>query len=361
MRRAGLVLVLASSLGACTNFQNPTMVIDLRMLAVDVEPSEIILDADLTNPAMPVVDPGNNPPLTVTPLIVDPAGGGRDVTYTISACPNNPFAPAPPGSGAGPGAFPSGGARTTVGSALCDENSPTTWLMTPTPVAAGTSADVQPTIDQLTVAFMTDIFPDQFGNLHGGFDLGMPLTLDVKVDAGGEEIRGVKRVLYWARRIDDAQSANQTPRIDTLSVFRRDDYTLEPVSAQIPIDPNKPYQLEQGVSRTWIMPSAGDAESYETTVIDPDTHQAVRYTVPRETLRYHFYSDNGAFNPAITSTEVPPGFVVTDHVHLEAEFVANFDTLAFDANGQAVATMWVVVSDDRGGESWITRQLLLTR
>ena len=88
---------------------------------------------------MPVVDPANNPPVMVTPLIVDPRGNGRAVTYTISACPNDPFAPAPPGGGQGGGAFPSGGARTTVGSALCDENSPTTWLLTPSPVAAGDS------------------------------------------------------------------------------------------------------------------------------------------------------------------------------------------------------------------------------
>ena len=44
------------------------------MLAVQTEPSEIILDADLSNPAMPVVDPANNPGVTVMPLIVDPRG-----------------------------------------------------------------------------------------------------------------------------------------------------------------------------------------------------------------------------------------------------------------------------------------------
>ena len=91
------LLLLAAALGAvsaCTDFANPTTVVDLRLLAVRTEPSEIILDADLSNPAMPVVDPANNPPVVVTPLIIDPRGGGRQVTYTISACPNDPFAPA---------------------------------------------------------------------------------------------------------------------------------------------------------------------------------------------------------------------------------------------------------------------------
>jgi hypothetical protein len=87
--RPSALLALVVSFGAasglaCTNFQDPTTVVDLRMLAVVVEPSEIILDADLSKPSMPVVDPANNPPVMVRPLIVDPRGNGRDVTYTIS-------------------------------------------------------------------------------------------------------------------------------------------------------------------------------------------------------------------------------------------------------------------------------------
>jgi len=358
--RLACALAVFAGGGACTNFANPTMVVDLRVLAVAVEPSEIILDADLSDPTMPVVDPANNPPLTVTPLIVDPAGGGRPVTYTVSACPNNPFAPAPPGSGQGAGAFPSGGARTTVGSALCDPTSPTTWLLTADPVPNGTAATVALTIDQLTAAFMTDVFPDQYGNLHGGFDLGEPLTLDIKVDAGGEEIHAVKRVLYWAQRIDAAQKPNQTPRIDTVLAYARDPYNQQPEVPVSIVDPNMPLALDPGVSRRWIQPSPGDTESYETTIIDPDTHRAVPYTVAHETLRYHFYSDLAAWNPGITSSEPPPGFVATQPVHLEAEFVANFDTIPTDADGKALATIWIVVSDDRAGESWTTRQIQLS-
>src|SRR5207344_818891 len=64
-RSCALLLVAASGLG-CTNFQDPTTVVDLRMLAVMVEPSEIILDADLSNPLMPtIVDPDSNPIVTV--------------------------------------------------------------------------------------------------------------------------------------------------------------------------------------------------------------------------------------------------------------------------------------------------------
>ena len=309
MRYAATV-VLAPLLAACTDFANPTTVVDLRMLAVRTEPSEIILDADLSNPAMPVVDPANNPGVTVTPLIADPLGDGRPVTYTIRACPNNPFAAAPQGGGQGGGAFPSGGARTTVGSALCDENSPTTWVV-PGSFDAGTSAPVQPTIDQLSDAFRNDVFPDQFGNLHGGFDLGMPLTLDITVDTGTEQIRGIKRVLYWAQRINDTQLANQTPTIDTLSGFYdRDEATFQPIDEPMPIPPvdelGTTFPVTAGKRSIWIMPSSGIAESFQTTVIDPTTHRAVPFTVERETLRYRFFATAGTFAPAATSTEPNP-------------------------------------------------------
>jgi len=207
LKRALAISALAASLAACTNFADPTTVVDLRVLAVKAEPSEIILDADLTNLAMPVVDPANNPAIEITPLIADPAGNMRAVKYTITACPNDPFAPAPPGGGQGGGAFPSGGARTTVGSALCDENSDTTWVLWDQPADNGTTVTVQPTVPELTKAFMTDVFPDQYGNLHGGFDLGMPFTLDIKVVGIGTSTFTVRedQVQTWQRRDADCE------------------------------------------------------------------------------------------------------------------------------------------------------------
>jgi hypothetical protein len=357
LRGASGLFVAALLAAGCTNFADPTTVVDLRMLAVKVEPSEIILDADLSDPANPIVDPASNPALNVTPLIADPAGYGRTVTYTISACPNDPFAPAPPGSGQGGGAFPSGGARTTVGSALCDPSSPKTWLLTADPVAAGSSVDVQPMIDQLTVAFMTDVFPDQFGNLHGGFDLGMPLTLDIKVDAGTEQIRGVKRVLYWAQRIDAAQVPNQLPLIDAVSVFYdRDENTFDPVDPPQTIEEGVPFDVAPGRSSLWIMPAAGNAEPFETAVIDPDTHHAVPFTVPRETLRYRFFATVGSFARAVTSSEPEPGFVATGPIHLESRYrLPDADQIG----AEQLVTIWIVVHDDRGGESWVERTLRL--
>jgi hypothetical protein len=358
----GAVLLGAA---ACTNFQDPTTVVDLRVLAVQTQPSEIILSVDVSDPMNPIVDPASNPPVTVTPLIVDPAGGGRPVTYSIIGCPNDPFAPAPPGP-AGGGAFPAGGARTTVGSQLCDETSPNTWTLAAGPIAAGQSAVVQPTADMLKTAFLTDLFPDQFSHLHGGFDLGEPFVLEIKIDTGGELLNVVKRVLYWAQPVDALQVANNNPTIADLTTYaERDPDTALPIGpittlpTDVPFFTPPAFTVPAG-SSPWIQPAPGDAEPYETTIVDDTTHLTVPLHVDRETLRYAFYATAGTFAPARTASELPPGFTGT--IHLESQYAAPTDLGALPVDpisGGGLVTIWVVVRDDRGGESWITRQLAI--
>jgi hypothetical protein len=360
LKRATATLAATLALAAgCTSFQDPTTVVDLRVLAVQTEPSEVILEVDLSDPTAPVVDPASNPPVTVTPLIVDPAGGGRPVTYTVLGCPNDPNAASPPG-GMGGGMFPSGGGRTTVGSALCDPASPNTWTFVGTPTAAGASVTVQPTSDQLAAAFRSDLFPDQYGNIHGGFDLGEPFVLQISVDAGGERLDVIKRVLYWARPIDAAQMPNQTPEMSALTTYPdRDPNTAAPLGTISTLEDGTPFPVPAG-SHPYIQPAPAIAEPYETTVLDPDTHLAVPLSVPHETIRYAFYATAGTFDPPRTSSELPPGFTGT--VHLESKYNAPADPSAVpaDAQGRHLVTIWVVVRDDRGGESWLERTLELT-
>jgi hypothetical protein len=367
LRRLFLAVMVAATAAAaasgCTNFQDPSTVVDLRVLAVRVEPSEVILDVDLSDPTMPILRPASNPALTVEPLIVDPAGNGRPVTYTITACPNDPFAAGPPGAQTG-GAFPSGGARTTVGSELCDDYAGPTWAIAPTPVAAGSSTVIQPTAAELETAFMADVFPDQNGNLHGGFDLGMPLSLQITVDAGTEQIKVLKRVLYWARRIDAAQMPNQTPVTPGIDSYpNRDSQTGDPIGPIDTVADGAPFPISAGATR-WFQPETATAEPYETTVIDPTTDQAVPFSVARETIRYAFYASAGTFTPFRTFSELPPGFTqVGDHVHIESQYSppGKLDALPIDpVTGARLVTLWFTVADDRGGESWVIRTLAIS-
>jgi hypothetical protein len=361
MRRAALMVAAASVFGsgvACTDFESPTTVIDLRVLGIKAEPSEILLDADVTNPAMPTIDPANNPPVTITPLIVDPLG--REISYTVVACPNNPFGAAPPGPGGmgGGGPFPSGGARTSVGSTMCDPDSPLTWPMTAAPVVvppdgAG-SFTFRPSDDKLLAAFRADVFVDQFMHIHGGFDLGMPLNLQLNIQAGGESLIAIKRVLYWARRVSDAHTPNQLPTIAALNLFDdRDPTSGELLGGPQPLVVGTPVRVPAG-TKPWIDPAFDPAlaEPYETTILDPTTHLAVPTTVPRERWRYAYYATAGTFAPFRTSSELQTGFTGTVHVESQYTSPTTVDGIPVDSMGRHLVTIWVVVRDDRGGEDW---------
>ncbi len=345
-------VALLSGAAACTDFDDPTTILDLRVLAVKTEPSEVILEVDLSNPTNPVVSPASNPLVNVTPLVVGPEGEITDATFTISGCPNNPFAAAPPaGGGMGGGmGFPSGGARTTVGSAPCDPFGAHTTRLIPGPVTG--SVEVRPSEEVLKTAFLADIFPDQFGNLHGGFDLGEPYVLTLGVEGNGEQLTVIKRVLYWAKRIDDAQLPNALPEIPGVSSYaERDPTTSEPVDDRAPLVEGTPLRVPAG-GTVWIEPAGATAESYETTILDATTHLAVPLTIARETVRYAFYATAGTFQPARTASELPPGFMDTGRIHLESQYHA---PRLVPTN--PIVKLWIVARDDRGGETWQSRTL----
>jgi hypothetical protein len=79
---------------------------------------------------------------------------------------------------------------------------------------------------------------------------------------------------------------------------------------------------------------------------------AVPLQVEKETLRYRFFATAGTFTPAQTSSELLPGVVAIGPVHIESQYSA-------PATITGPVTLWVVVRDDRGGEAWLERQLVI--
>ena len=149
-----------------------------------------------------------------------------------------------------------------------------------TPPAHGVT--VQPTADQLKAAFIADLFPDQYGNLHGGFDLGEPLVARASGSTpGASGWTSLKRVLYWARRIDAAQVAEPDPddRAASRPIPSRDPDTADPVG------PMSDARRRRRRSRSRPAASPGSSRRprtpspYETTVLDATTHLAVPLTV----------------------------------------------------------------------------------
>jgi hypothetical protein len=367
--RIGILAVVLGT--ACTSFEDVTTIRDLRIIGAAAEPSEIILTITglPTDPAAPIdpsalaIDPASIPPIRLMPLIVDPPSEavGRPVSYSVTACPNNPYGASPPmNMGGGGGPIPSGGARSSVGSTLC------TGVMSAWPfgagVAAGAPVDIQLTPDQLLTAFKADVFLDQYGQIHGGFDLGMPLNLQLDVTNGVDTAIAVKRVLFWAAMLP-GQKPNVAPTIPRIDQYRaRDEKTWDPVGPVTPFEEGATTRVALG-TKLFLRPELPPAvvESYVTTVISRDPpHQAMPVTVERERIRYAYYATAGSFDPARTVSELIPG--VPGTVHLESAYSPplSLDEVPPDpVTGQRLVTVWIVIRDDRGGESWVTRRIAL--
>ncbi|MDB4980456.1 MAG: putative lipoprotein [Myxococcales bacterium] len=364
VRRLGLVLAFAAS--ACATFADVSTVVDLRVLAVETDPSEVILTVTglPTDPAVAVdpmalaIEPASIPTIHLTPLVVEPpSAAGRTLTYSLSACPNNPYGAAPPMNMGGGGPDPSGGARTTVGSTTCD-GAPLAWAFGSNPTGI---FDVTLTPEQLAYAFMHDIYLDQDLRFHGGFDLGLPINFQLTVDDGVETAVAIKRVLFWAQKLP-GQVANVPPAIPVIHTYADRTAAWDPIAPIGTLDADTPAHVALGAG-LWLEPilPPEDVESYVTTVIDRDPpHLAVPITVPRERLRYAFYATAGHFDPARTVSELPPG--VAGRVHLESHYLppAKLDDVPVDATTSLhLVTVWIVVRDDRGGETWATGHLAL--
>jgi hypothetical protein len=366
-----VLAMLACGLAACSSFPDVSTVTDLRVLAVQADPPEVFVKVTgLPDPSMPGmqidptklgIDPASIPPIRITPLIVDPRAGLGAITWDVKACPNNPYGPSPPGSVMGGPMDPGGGANNTVGSTLCDAATP--------PLAAGLAPsmphDVQLTSEQLLAAFKSDVFLDQYGNPHGGFDLGMPLNFQIDVHEGGSPevaARAVKRVTFWAQTWPD-QTPNEIPAIPSVAVYGdRDPATFDLLMPVGTLSKTTPVSVSLASGKgLWLLPeyhaysndpAGATDEHYRPTIIDrKPPYQVIEGDETDERIRYAFYATAGHFDPPRTVNQLIPGTVGT--IHLESHYVppGTLSEVPVDAAGQHLVTVWVVVRDDRGGES----------
>jgi hypothetical protein len=370
-----LLGTLACGLSACSSFPDVSTVLDLRVLAVKTEPPEVFVkvtglpDASTPNaqidPAALGIDQSSIPPIAITPLIVDPRPGAGAITWDVTACPNDPYGPQPPGSVMGGPMDPGGGANNTVGSTLCDD-AKVKWTLA-TGLPANMPHEVQLTSDQLLAAFKSDVFLDQYGHPHGGFDLGMPLNFQIDVHEAGAAtapLATIKRVTFWAQTWPD-QTPNEIPAIPSVAVYGdRDPATFElkmpagtlgatPVPVSLATGKGL-WLLPEYHAWTNDMPAGATDEHYRPTVLSREPpYQAIEGVEADERIRYAFYATAGHFDPPRTVNQLLPGAVGT--FRLEAHYVppATVAEVPPDAAGKHLVTVWVVVRDDRGGESWL--------
>jgi hypothetical protein len=207
------------------------------------------------------------------------------------------------------------------------------------------------------------VFPGLLGKPHGGSDLGLPIVVELAVDAGAERVVAIKRVLFWRQRLAEDQRPNRNPVIAELRGYTdRDPTTLLPTSPSEPLLPEMPRTVFVD-EPVWIEPAGAEAEPYLTSVIDRFTDEAHPHPVPAETLRYQFFATAGQFGPWETTSELPFGATPGSRVPVEGRYEPpKAETLVADGSGKRSreVTIWIVARDERGGASWTRRRLLVT-
>jgi len=82
VKRAILVLAVAG----CGKFQDPNVVVDLRVIAMKASVPEQVVDIDLTNPPPPSQILPQLVPSDICALVADPSFDGRRLRWSLTMC-----------------------------------------------------------------------------------------------------------------------------------------------------------------------------------------------------------------------------------------------------------------------------------
>jgi hypothetical protein len=368
MRRVPLVpfaLAFAFAAGCAPDFDNRTTIKDLRVLSVTAEPPEILVDmpalADEIRRQLPTATDAQKAawfaqlpaaladlaaqmkPVTLTPLVVDPRGGGRAVQYRIVVCANS-FSNS--GVGGGNNANPAGGGpgdvRDTVSRQACPANAEV--------LAEGSAAGGADGVVPIAVTFTPSqaLLGAAIASDPSGTWIGTPITVGLTVTAGSEQVVGIKRVIIM-RRLDPAEVANQNPVVPML--LHRRDKTVDPMPF---LPAEAPLEVPFG-GKVNIVAAPAQTEPYSAPAYARGGGAEIIEVVPKETLRYAFYTTAGTFSPGQVATDNSP--ILTNQKHdLESTYEA---PLRLMPGVSPDVVVFVVVRDERGGASYIQTRLHL--
>jgi hypothetical protein len=331
---AAVVAFAATAAGCTPDFENPTTIKDLRLLAVQADPPEFVIDLDQAMQTRMLPDTVG--PVKLVPLIVDPNGAGRPVEYKVMACGNEP-AGGDEGRNEGPG-----NVRDTIAQAPCP---PGALVVAEGSVAGREDGTVPlevtftPTAELLYAAVLADPLSVQ---------LGLPITVAFTLRAGDEQVVGLKRVIFTPR-LSAAQTPNRNPAIDRL--LHRPKRADEPVPF-LPEGP--PVEVALGAEME-IVASPAEAEPYEARAYSRTERRFVIEQVSKETMRYSFFATKGTFSPPSVSTEPSP-IRTNPIIELASKYQAP-EALGPDESPDV--DIFVIVRDERGGANFARAKLRL--
>lgn len=302
----GVVLALAAA--GCNNpDDNPTTVHDLRVLGMQFETPDIM--APTCDLSAPTTQLAYATQVKLTALIADPNGDGRDIQFDLRAC-------------AWPGdrtcTSDTDSVLVTSGTLKAGEWSytfrPATLFLTKHPDDKG---NPEPLLQQV-------FEQDTYKGLGG---LRMPFSLHLKV--GGEEVYAQKLMVFWCKFFPEMNS-NQTPVLPGLSFEGAPWAADAPVNAAgkgpFKIKPDDFSQLEE----SYVVPS------FELKPVHLEESWKISWMTT-----YGRMSSSETGGTDIDQTENKPDVQWVPPQNAEAKDV----------------TIYAVVRDGRGGESWLVRKV----
>ncbi len=335
-RSAAIAFGLAAAAGlSCSNGAQDTAdrVHDLRVLAFRADPPDQVLrasfqpDGGMKTARLPpdggaALDGGLGPalaitPITVTALVADPAGAGRDIHCRWTTC-----------------------AQTDGTTGRCEDASPMFAVLGVADVVAGVDgAEPAVTFTPDTAMLFALQQVDPYRGLRGLWHL-----VQLEVTAGDENVVAQKRAVVTLSVDEVPPPPNRNPVLDTLR-FDDEDWAPDaevtfasavrsrtgfgPLSGTAPAPANKVEPI----------PDPALAEDYTVTTFDGQTKSL------HEAWRYNFFTTQGSFSRASTGATSP--------LDTTPPLDTRWQALAPEDGG--LATVWVVVRDGRGGESWLVR------
>lgn len=315
MRRY-LALVL---LAGCGSFEDPTIVIDTRVLAVTAEPPEQVFDLDPQNPPMDISEL-NLVDATVCALVADP-GEDRALDWTMTVC-----APTNDGRCEGHGDRP----RFELGSGRIED-----------PETAGTAQPACGTLPAdagLLLVLEDAIMRDELGGFSG---IDVQVTTKI-TPAGGDDEDAIfaEKDVRYAIRLPAERTANTNPDVDHFDIL---------------VEDADPIVLPLGRCADQIVPiNIVAGEVLPLIPVEPD---GVRedYLVPTfdggsraftENLTYQWLASAGAWNRAFSGG---PHDISGAEAKLDATWEAPFPE---DVPEPLDVSLWIIQRDERLGARW---------
>lgn len=320
MRRALLAVAL---LAACGDFEDPEIVIDLRVLGMQVDPPEVVAPVDPEEPTQ--IDVRDLEDSTVCALVGDPTADRR-LTWSMTSCP-------PTNSGR---CDNSGAPQTLLGEGALDD--PELGDEAPV-ICARLGADGN------LLAILMESF--DVNDLLGFGGISAQIELRVEPEGGGDPVFGTKRMRY-APQVPIDRVANQNPHIAGLTATFEDETVVDMPEGRcrdvepVAVAAGAEIKLEPVESET-------DREDYVLPTIDGGRVELT------ENITYRWHSTAGAWQRHVSGGPRDP---VGNEPQLFSRWTAPSDPAIVGAGLDV--ELWLVYRDERGGGAWLQSCVTVT-